>query len=153
MGRTTVNSVLCFWVDFTATSDGRTVDVLTVDMAAALEMLAKSKSRGQPDPLKVLGKHPEDEEQVAIFEGRYGPYVKHGTKGKRLASVPRDFDLDNVTLDLALDWIDTKQAKKGGGKKTTKKKSTRKKTTKKKSAKSAKTTAARKTKKKKPPEE
>ena len=141
------------------TSDGRTVDVLTVDMAGALEMLAKSKSRGQPDPLKVLGKHPEDEEQVAIFEGRYGPYVKHGSKGKRLASVPRDFDLDDVTMDLALEWIEAKQAKKGGGKKAAKKKTAKKKAAKKKSAKkkpakkktgkSAKSTAARKTKKKK----
>lgn len=137
------------------TSDGRTVDVLSVDMPAALEMLAKSKSRGQPDPLKPLGKHPEDEEPVAVYEGRYGPYVKHGTKGKRIASVPKDFDLDNVTLELALEWIEARQAKTGGGKKTAKKKSAKKKPTRKKatgkgkSSKASSSTAARKTKKKK----
>ena len=134
------------------TSDGRVVDVLSVDMAAALEMLAKSKSRGPTPPLKVLGKHPEDGEQVGLYEGRYGPYVRHGEKGKRLASVPKDVDPETVTMDQALAWIEEKAAKSGGGKRAAKKKATKKKATKKEAAKkTAKSSAAKSTKKKKAP--
>ena len=95
------------------TSDGRTVDILSVDMQAALEMLAKSKSRGETPPLKLLGEHPEDKEPVAIYEGRYGPYVRHGKKGKRLASLPKDREIDSVTLEEAIGWIEERVAKKG----------------------------------------
>ena len=132
------------------TSDGRVVDVLTVDMPAALEMLAKSKSRGAPTPLKELGKHPEDDEMIGVYEGKYGPYVKHK---KVYASIPKDRDPTSVTLQEALDWIAEKEAK--GGKKKTKKakkkskakKSTAKKKSTKKKISKAKSTAARKTKK------
>ncbi len=119
------------------TSDGRTVDILTVDMPAALEMLARSKSRGETPPLKVLGEHPEDGQPVAIYEGRYGPYVRHGKKGKQLASIPKDREIDSVTLQEAIGWINERAARKGTGRG---------------GAKSAgKSSAARKTPKKKPP--
>jgi DNA topoisomerase I len=97
------------------TSDGRTVDILTVDMPAALEMLAKSKSRGETPPLKVLGEDAESGEQVAIFEGRYGPYVRLGKKGKMLASIPKDREMDSVTMAEALQWIGERAARGKGG--------------------------------------
>jgi DNA topoisomerase-1 len=142
-----------------ATSDGRTLDILTVDLSAALEMLAKSKSRGETPPLKVLGHHPEDGDQVAIYEGRYGPYVRHGRKGKRLASIPKDRDVDSVTLDEALTWIDERAAKKGasgrggrGGRGTAKRAKPAKQSAAPKAGQSAtKPTAARKTPRKKKP--
>ncbi len=115
------------------TSDGRTVTVLDVDMDAALEMLAKSKSRGAATPLKELGKHPDDGEPVQVFEGRYGPYVKHG---KINATIPKGTDPTTVTLENAITWLSEKAAKKGI------KKGRKKKT-------AVKTTAARKTAKKK----
>ncbi|MCA9052849.1 MAG: type I DNA topoisomerase, partial [Planctomycetaceae bacterium] len=133
------------------TSDGRVVDVLTVDMPAALEMLAKSKSRGAPTPLKEVGQHPEDGEMIGVYEGKYGPYVKHG---KVYASLPKDREPGSVTLEEALGWIAEKAAK--GGKKGKKSKSAAaKKTTKKAGGKKAskpkapKSTSARKTRKKK----
>jgi len=97
------------------TSDGRTVDILNVDMAAALEMLAKSKSRGETPPLKVLGEDQESGEQVAIYEGRYGPYVRLGKKGKLLASIPKDREMDSVTMAEALQWIGERAARGKGG--------------------------------------
>ncbi|MGE0375928.1 MAG: type I DNA topoisomerase [Planctomycetaceae bacterium] len=92
------------------TDDGRTLDILTVDMDAALEMLAKSKSRGKAEPLKVLGEHPEDGKPVEIYEGRYGPYVKHG---KTNATVPKETDLAAVTLSDALPWLAAKAGAPG----------------------------------------
>ena len=139
------------------TDDGsRTVNVLTVDMDAALEMLAKSKSRGKAEPLKTLGEHPDDGKPVEIYEGRYGPYVKHG---KINATIPDGNEPAEVTLEQALPWLEAKAARKGVKKKATTKKATKKsakakkaKTSKKKaSSKKApeKKAAAKRTKKKK----
>ena len=80
--------------------------VLTIGLARALEMLAQPKvGRGRriaATPLRELGAHPVDGEQVALFEGKYGPYVKHK---KVSASVPKDQDLAKITLDEAVQWI------------------------------------------------
>ena len=96
-------------------------------MDAALEMLAKSKSRGKAEPLKVLGEHPEDGKPVEIYEGRYGPYVKHG---KTNATIPQDTDPASVTLADALPWLEEKAAKSAKKKaaKSTKKSPARKST-------------------------
>ena len=126
----------------TSRKDGRQVfkslgkdhDVLTVDLDKAVQLLAEVKPRGPAPPLKELGKHPEDGETVAIYEGRYGMYVKHG---KVNATIPKEREADSVTLEEALDWIAVKAAKGGGRRKKAakKKKASKKKAAKKKSAK------------------
>ncbi len=47
-----------------------------------------------------------------MFEGRYGPYVKHE---KTNATIPKDMDKDEITLEQAVELVDAKAAK--GGKK------------------------------------
>lgn len=128
----------------------RTVNVLTVDLDAAVEMLKEAKRRAAPTPIRELGVHPDDGEKVAIFDGRYGPYVKHG---KINATIPKDRDVDSVTLEEALLWIADKAARKGTGRETKKKaakKSAARKTAKKKATgkKKTKKRAAKKKKKK-----
>ena len=49
---------------------------------------------------------------MQIFEGRYGPYVKHGSVN---ANVPKETDPASVTLEQALGWL-AARASKGGGK-------------------------------------
>ncbi|PZO43207.1 MAG: type I DNA topoisomerase [Leptolyngbya sp.] len=87
-------------------------DVLTVTLERALEMLAQPKAgrgRKKVDPLKELGAHPDDNESVAVFNGPYGLYVKHG---KVNASVPEGVEVDAVTLEEALSWINAKAGTK-----------------------------------------
>ncbi|MFK7777878.1 MAG: type I DNA topoisomerase, partial [Gimesia sp.] len=122
-------------------------DILTIELPRAVELLKLARQRSAPTPIRELGKHPEDEEQVAIFDGRYGPYVKHG---KINATIPKGYEVENVTLELAMDWLELKAAKNGTKKKATKKKAV-KKTTKKAAAKkkTTKKAAAKKTTKKK----
>ena len=90
--------------------------VLTVSLPRALELLAQPKlGRGRrlsAEPLRELGKHPADQEAVNLFEGRYGPYVKHGSVS---ASVPKGKDLPQVTLAEALEWIAAKGGKPATG--------------------------------------
>jgi DNA topoisomerase I len=112
-------------------------DVLTVTLDRALTLLAEpKKSRGTRGstkaPLKELGKHPEDGELVALYEGPYGVYIKHG---KTNAKIPEGETAETVTLDQALSAL---SAKAGTAKKTPAKKTstTRSQSTKSKSTKS-----------------
>ncbi|NQV29095.1 MAG: type I DNA topoisomerase, partial [Rhodopirellula sp.] len=99
----------------TSRKDGRQVyksltkdhDVLTVNLETAVQLLADVKPRGPAPPIRELGKHPDDEEIIGVYEGRYGPYVKHG---KIYASLPKDLEIESVTLERALDLIAVKAA-------------------------------------------
>ncbi|MBD1828954.1 type I DNA topoisomerase [Microcoleus vaginatus GB1-A2] len=135
-------------------------DVLTITLDRALEMLAQPKAvRGSSKtatPLKELGPHPESGELINVYDGRYGPYVKHGDIN---ASLSKDESVENFTLQRALELLATKEA--AGSKTSSKsKKSTKtaaaksetgtekaaaKKTTAKKTETAAKKTTAKKT--------
>lgn len=131
---------------------GKEDDILTIGLERSVELLKQARTRAAPTPLKELGKFPDEEgDVVAIFEGRYGPYVKHGKDKNSIASLPKDTLIENVTLEQAMIWINEKLAKKGVSatkkKKATSKKSATKKATKKKAAKK-KSTKKKSTKKK-----
>lgn len=77
-------------------------DPLTIGINRAVEVLANAPKKGEragSTPLRVLGKHPDDGADVAIYKGQYGPYVKHG---KVNATIPKGADLDAFTLEEAL---------------------------------------------------
>lgn len=90
-------------------------NVLTISLDRALELLSQPKAtrghRGAATPLKQLGAHPDDQEPVGLYDGRYGPYVKHGEVS---ASLPKDSDPATVTLDQAVELLAAKRAMGGG---------------------------------------
>lgn len=86
-------------------------DVLKVDLATALELLAQARTRRGATPVKELGAHPEDGQPVQVFEGKYGAYVKHGTIN---ATIPKDITIEEVTLEQALPLL-AERAERGGG--------------------------------------
>ncbi|HEX5634233.1 MAG TPA: type I DNA topoisomerase [Gemmatimonadales bacterium] len=92
-------------------------DVLTIQLPRALELLAQPKQgrgrRAAPVPKKILGNHPDDEQPIGLFDGQYGPYVKHGDVS---ASLPRGADPDHFTAAEAIELLAAKRAS-GGGKK------------------------------------
>ncbi len=95
-------------------------DPLEVTLDRAMELLAIPKSRGRraaATPLREVGKHPDDEQPIAIFAGRYGPYVKHG---KINASLPKGVEPEDVTVSVAIELlqkrIERDAAKKGKSK-------------------------------------
>ncbi len=90
--------------------------VLDIGMNRAVALLAEAKNprgRAAAKPLRTIGNHPADEAPVELYEGRYGPYVKHGSVN---ATIPRDIKPDELTLDQAVALI-AERAAKGGGKK------------------------------------
>ncbi len=124
---------------------GKDHDVLTIGLEDAVELIKQARSKTGPKPIRELGKHPDDDALVAIYEGRYGAYVKHG---KINATIPKDLDINSVTLEEALQWIEAKAAKKGAKKKAKKKKATKKKKAAKKKATKKKAVKKKATKKK-----
>lgn len=91
--------------------------VLTITLEEALALLAEEKVRGRgrsasKTALRELGEHPEDKAPVAIFDGPYGPYVKHG---KVNASLPKDTDVAIVTMEEAVELLAAKKATKTKG--------------------------------------
>ena len=78
---------------------------LTIELNEALELINKRSSG--PQELKNLGNHSETGESLILKDGRYGPYI---TDGKVNASLPREIDVDKLTLDEAIELINKKRA-------------------------------------------
>ncbi|HSM09903.1 MAG TPA: type I DNA topoisomerase [Gemmatimonadota bacterium] len=89
-------------------------DVFTVDLDRAMELLREPKrGRRGREPLREIGPHPDDGEPIKLFDGRYGPYVKHG---KINASLPRGASPADVTLEQAVELIAERAEKVASGK-------------------------------------
>ncbi|MBW3630245.1 MAG: hypothetical protein KY464_13225 [Gemmatimonadetes bacterium] len=84
-------------------------DVYTVPIQRALELLSQAKGvkRGAT-PLRDIGPHPTDGAPIQLFEGRFGPYVKHGTVN---ASLAKGADPDKLTVADAVRLLEERIAK------------------------------------------
>jgi DNA topoisomerase-1 len=60
----------------------------------------------------VIGKHPDDGEDIIAGVGRFGPYVKHG---KTYANIGADEDILSIGLNRAVTLIEEKKANPGKG--------------------------------------
>jgi len=102
-------------VDIDGAKDYRTIpkeiSILDVTLEQALELLAQEKrgKRKKAEPLRSLGAHPEDQKPVEIFNGPYGHYIKHGTLN---ASIPKDEDIETITIEKALELLEAKALSK-----------------------------------------
>ncbi|MBU0506402.1 MAG: type I DNA topoisomerase [bacterium] len=92
-------------------------DPTTITLERALELLSqpkKTRGRAKAKPIKDLGQHPDDNEPVSIYDGPYGPYIKHKRTN---AAIPKDMDPQTIILAQALEWLETKQNVKKKGRK------------------------------------
>jgi len=69
-------------------------DVLSIGLNRAVDVIAKKL-----DSVRSLGPHPADKEPVMVRKGRFGPYVQHGL---RVANLPREVAMDDLSLDDAV---------------------------------------------------
>ena len=77
---------------------------LTVTLDEAVEALASRNKKSTV--LSTLGNHPETGEELALKDGRYGPYI---TDGKVNASMPRTLSQESLTLEDAVELINKKR--------------------------------------------
>jgi DNA topoisomerase-1 len=106
---------------------GAPEEVFEVGLNRAVSLLAEkaasSRARRGPNVIKELGEHPELGGKVQVLTGRYGPYVKHG---KVNATLPKDREPEQVTLEEAVELIAARAAKGPPKKKPAKKSAARK---------------------------
>ena len=110
-------------------------DVLTIGLNRAVVLLGDKPRKAPP---KELGKHPKSKKPIMVKEGRWGPFLQHG---KTQARLPKDVDMDAVTLEQAIEMIDAKAGTKSA---PAKKPAAKKKTPAKKKAPAKKKPAAKK---------
>ena len=101
-------------------------EVFTVGMNRAVQLLAeKIASRGgrgaSATALHELGEHPTEGGPVSVMKGKYGPYIQWE---KINATIPKDLEPENVTMDMAIQLIAEKTPAKKKKRKTVKKKKT-----------------------------
>ena len=88
-------------------------DVLSISLERALEILSEPKkgrrtsSNNSKPALRELGSHPTDGEPVNIYDGPYGPYIKHG---KTNVGLPEGQSVEDITLATALELLATKES-------------------------------------------
>jgi DNA topoisomerase-1 len=96
-------------------------EVFTVGINRAVILLAEKAARGggrrRSNVIKDLGEHPQLGGKVEILNGKFGPYAKHG---KVNATLPKDRDPAETTLEEAVELLAAKSGK-GGAKKVAKK--------------------------------
>jgi DNA topoisomerase-1 len=83
--------------------------VLTIGLNRAVVLLAEPAAQRRPGPrlLRQLGEHPAGG-AVALYAGRYGPYVSHDGV---IASLPRTADPDTFSLDQAVPLLAVQRQK------------------------------------------
>ncbi len=111
-------------------------EVFEVGANRAISLLAEKAANRSPrgaTVIKELGEHPEGGGKVQVLSGRYGPYVKHA---KINATLPKDREPEQVTMEEAVELIAARAAK-GPAKKKVAKKAPAKKTAAKRTAKKA----------------
>ncbi len=88
--------------------------MFTVSIDEAVLLLNQKK--GGRTVLKELGPHPKTGSDVQVLSGRYGPYVTDGTAN---ASLPKDMEPDDLTMEEAVSMIaDAAKKKKSGRRKS-----------------------------------
>jgi DNA topoisomerase-1 len=83
----------------------------SITLEEALELLKQPSGRGRGRSgtvLAELGVHPTSSAPIQVKSGRYGPYV---TDGEVNATIPKEREPEEVTLEQALELIAAREQK------------------------------------------
>jgi len=64
------------------------------------------------EPVREIGIHPENNQPINIFKGPYGPYIKYQ---KVNVAIPKESNIEEISLEQALDMISIKMASQTKG--------------------------------------
>jgi len=78
----------------------------------AVELINEAIAKNAP--LRILGEDAEKNQSVEIFNGRYGPYIQ---RGSTKAPIAKSIDIEEISLEMALEMIKNKETKPKNGKK------------------------------------
>ncbi len=86
-------------------------DIFSIGINRAIDLLSQPKrgnAKNTRKPIKILGKHSEDGDEIFIFDGRYGPYLKHKNIN---ATIPKNLNIDDINIKKAIEILDNKKNK------------------------------------------
>ncbi len=86
----------------------KTDNILDIGLERALELLKKPKAQFGNPILKTLGSHQDENKEITVHEGKFGPYVKCG---KIMASLMGEQTIENIKLEEAMELINNRKAK------------------------------------------
>jgi DNA topoisomerase-1 len=93
-------------------------NVFTITFDRAMELLREEKKhRRGAQSLKTIGKF--EEQDIELFDGKYGMYLKWG---KVNATVPKELDVEKLTLEQAIEIVKARAEVEKPSKKSRKKK-------------------------------
>lgn len=85
-------------------------EIYTIGLNRAVSLInEESKKSSTNSSNKNLGKYPNTENDIILTSGRYGPYIKYDRKNY---SISKDYSIDDITLDDAIQIISSKAKKK-----------------------------------------
>ncbi len=96
--------------------------VLEIGINRAIDLLSEARGGGAQGA-KVIGQHPDDNKDITLRAGRFGPYVKHGSLN---ASLPKGMKESEVTPEVALRLLAERAKRKAAGKSKEKSRTPRK---------------------------
>jgi DNA topoisomerase-1 len=86
-------------------------EIFSIGVEAAAEAFTRPKTRGRRGPssapLRRLGPDPVSNKEITLKSGRFGPYV---TDGETNASLRKGDDLDELTLERAIELLAERRA-------------------------------------------
>ena len=88
---------------------GKDYDLFTVTMEQALEIFSQpKKGRGGSVQLKDFGTHPKTGKKLSVYSGKYGPYLKHGSKNIGLPEEYKEKEAaqEKLTAEKAFEIVD-----------------------------------------------
>ena len=93
-------------------------DVLTIGLNRAIDLVVAKHESVAKRLIRVIGPHPKSGDEIVAYKGRFGPYLK---SGKLMANVPKNADIEAMTVEEAAALLAAKaKPAKGKGKAGTK---------------------------------
>ena len=88
--------------------------VINITLKQAVEILSVEKRtrKKAAEPVREIGIHPENNQPINIFKGPYGPYIKYQ---KVNVAIPKESNIEEISLEQALDMISIKMASQTKG--------------------------------------
>ena len=88
-------------------------DPYTIQLDRAIELVKEKQEAEKNKYIKVF----DEDKDVQVLNGRYGPYIKIGRKNFK---IPKDKKPEELTLEECREIAEAAPAKRGGGRKSTK---------------------------------
>jgi len=98
--------------DYRSIPKDKSVINITLEQAVEILSVEKRTRKKAAEPVREIGIHPENNQPINIFKGPYGPYIKYQ---KVNVAIPKESNIDEISLEQALDMISIKMASQTKG--------------------------------------